>query len=57
MKKSSKNYRHLTVHHYQPITPNAADPSYFTGKAIDILTAIVSGMGIATAALFLLTLA
>ncbi|MBQ8834664.1 MAG: hypothetical protein IJ001_07055 [Oscillospiraceae bacterium] len=59
MKKTNQKYRHLTVHYYQPkpIYPNAADPSYFTEKALDILTAIVSGLGFATAMLFLITLA
>ena len=59
MKKTSKKYRNLTIHHCQPqpAYPNAADPDYFTRKALDILTAIVSGIGFACAVLFLLTLA
>ena len=40
----------------QPMYPGAADDNYFTAKALDILTAIVSGMGMITAILFLLTL-
>lgn len=39
-----------------PMYPGAADDNYFTAKALDILTAIVSGMGMITAILFLLTL-
>lgn len=58
MKKNNVRYPHLTVHHYQPqpVHPNAADPGYFSEKALDILTAIVSGMGFACAMLFLITL-
>ena len=46
MKKNNVRYPHLTVHHYQPqpVHPNAADPGYFSEKALDILTAIVSGV-------------
>ncbi len=55
-----KNHRNLnlTVHTYrsQPAYPNAADANYFTGKALDIATAIVSGMGFITAMAFLVTL-
>jgi hypothetical protein len=57
MKKNTVNRRQLTVHYYQPITPNAADPRYFTDKALDILTTIVSGMGFVAAMLFLVLLA
>lgn len=39
-----------------PQYPGAADDRYFAAKALDILTAIVSGMGMITAMLFLLTL-
>lgn len=39
-----------------PLYPGAADDRYFADKALDILTAIVSGMGLITAMLFLLTL-
>ena len=41
----------------QPAYPNAADDRYFAGKALDLLTAIVSGMGLVSAMLFLVTLA
>ena len=37
--------------------PNAADDRYFKSKALDLLTAIVSGMGLVSAMLFLVTLA
>lgn len=50
-------YSHLTVYRSrQPRYPGAADDQYFTGKALDILTAVVSGMGLITAMLFLATL-
>ncbi len=39
-----------------PKYPNAADDRYFTTKALDILTAVVSGMGLISAMLFLVTL-
>lgn len=45
------------VRYNQPAYPNAADNSYFAQKALDILTAIVSGMGVMFAMVFLLTLA
>ncbi len=40
----------------QPLYPNAADSSYFVEKAVNIVTAIVSGMGFVSGMLFLLTL-
>lgn len=55
--KHRKNRRNLTVYRSQrPAYPNAADSSYFTGKALNIVTAIVSGMGFITAMLFLVTI-
>lgn len=39
-----------------PLYPGAADDRYFAEKALNILTAIVSGMGFVSALLFLLTL-
>lgn len=56
MKKSNK-YPHLKVVQYQPPYPNAADPQYYSQKALDIVTAIISGMGLASAMIFLVTLA
>ncbi len=47
----------LSIHKSRaPQYPGAADDRYFAAKALDILTAIVSGMGMITAMLFLLTL-
>ncbi len=53
--KNRKNRRKLTI--YQPAYPNAADPSYFAGRALNAITALVSGMGFISAMLFLVTLA
>lgn len=49
--------RRLTVYKpCQPAYPNAADNRYFTNKALDIITAIVSGLGFIGAMLFLVTM-
>ncbi len=40
-----------------PMYPNAADANYFRGKALEILTALVTGTGAVTGMLFLLTMA
>lgn len=39
-----------------PRYPGAANDQYFADKALNILTAIVSGMGLVSAMLFLVTL-
>lgn len=58
MKHNKKKYRHLTlVKPQEPLYPNAADHNYYTQKALDIATAIVSGMGFVSAMVFLVTLA
>lgn len=44
-------------HHFsrnQPLYPNAADASYFTQKALEILAAVLSGTGAATLMLLLM---
>lgn len=57
MKKAKARRRNLTVYSSQyPAYPNAADRNYFNRKALDILTAIVSGAGMTTAMIFLATL-
>lgn len=57
MKKTKKN-SHLTVYRSnQPAYPNAADNRYFATKALNVMTAIVSGMGFVSAMLFLVTMA
>lgn len=56
--KNSRNYSHLRiVKSEQPLYPNAADHNYFARKAVDVITAIVSGMGFVSAMLFLVTMA
>lgn len=55
--KHMNSRRNLTVYKpRRPVYPNAADDRYFAGKALNILTAVVSGMGLVSAMLFLVTL-
>ena len=55
--KTKHTSRNLTVvKSRQPAYPNAADPSYFAGKVLNVVTALVSGMGFISAMLFLVTL-
>ena len=42
---------------HQPMYPNAADERYFAGKALEILTAILSGTAAITAMLMLAAMA
>lgn len=48
--------RNLSCSSRQPLYPNAADASYFTGKALEILAAIASGTGVITAMLLLVAI-
>ena len=53
-----KNHRHLTVvNPSQPAYPNAADRNYIAQRALNVVTALVSGIGFASAMLFLVTMA
>ena len=55
--KHTNHRTNLTVHHYQqPAYPNAASTGYFARKLLDIVTAVVSGMGFITAMLCLVIL-
>lgn len=55
--KHKKRTRNLSVYRpREPLYPNAADTGYFTRKLLDILTAVVSGIGFTTAMVFLVTL-
>lgn len=56
MKHNERSRNVIVYKPRRPIYPNAADDRYFAGKALDILTAIVSGMGLVSAMLFLVTL-
>ena len=40
-----------------PAYPNAADHNYFSGRALNVVTALVSGMGFISAMIFLVTMA
>ncbi len=55
-KHNPRKHSHLSVVPYQPPYPNAADPSYFTQKALDIVTGLVSCMGFVSAMVFLATM-
>ena len=56
--KTKKRNTNLAIYHAnQPAYPNAADNRYFAGRALNIMTAIVSGMGFVSAMAFLVTLA
>ncbi len=41
----------------QPVYPNAADRNYFTEKSMEILTAVVSGLGCIAGMVFLVIIA
>lgn len=56
--KRNRKYRHLAVvRSSRPAYPNAADSRYFAEKAMNVVTAVVSGMGFITAMAFLVTMA
>jgi len=55
--KKKNPYPHLKVINHQPMYPNAADSRYYSQKALDIVTAIISSMGFVSAMVFLVTLA
>ena len=56
--KQKKHYHHLkVVRPSYPLYPNAADHNYFRQKALDVMTAFVSGLGFASAMVFLVTMA
>jgi len=58
MKPTNSKYPHLrVVDPKQPAYPNAADHNYFARKALDVMTALVSGIGFTTAMVFLVTMA
>lgn len=41
----------------QPLYPNAADTNYFAAKALEILTALISGLGCVAGMVFLVIMA
>lgn len=55
--KTKKQNAHLTVvKQRQPMYPNAADRNYRTARALNVMTALVSGMGFISAMVFLVTM-
>lgn len=56
MKHTTANHN-ITRYRTQPIYPNAADTNYFTAKALEILTALVSGLGCVAGMVFLVIMA
>ena len=55
--KNKKTYTHLRIVETKaPRYPNAADHNYFARKALDVMTAIVSGCGLFSAMIFLVTM-
>ena len=56
MKHTKKHSSPSVRNQWQPAYPNAAEPGYFTGKALEILAACVSSLGVVSAMMFLLIL-
>ena len=56
MKHTAINHK-VSRYSSQPIYPNAADTNYFTAKALEILTALVSGLGCVAGMVFLIIMA
>lgn len=55
--KNKKTYAHLRiVEPKSPRYPNTADHNYFSRKALDVMTAMVSGLGLFSAMIFLVTM-
>ena len=53
MKKSKRRQTNLYI--YRRPYPNAAEPSYYLNKAVDVMLAVATGMGTITALFFLVT--
>ena len=57
MKRRNANLNIYRSHENHGVRyPNAADDRYFAGKALDILTALVSGAGFMCAMVFLMVI-
>ena len=52
-----KHRNPYTATYPQPMSPGAADERYFAQRALEILTAILSGTGALTIMLFFVTMA
>lgn len=56
MKAMTRHHTYSTRRSRRYAYPNEADPSYFTGKLLDAVTAVVTGMGTVTLLLYLATI-
>ena len=57
MKRKKHNRNIYLVEAKAPRYPNAADRNYYVRKAVDVVTAIISGIGLVSVMLFLVVLA
>ena len=57
MKQKKHNQNIYLMERKAPRYPNAADREYYVRKVIDIVTAVVSGLGLVSVMLFLVILA
>lgn len=55
--KHNANHSAALRYKAQPAYPNAADTNYFTAKALEILTAVASGLGCVAGMIFLVMMA
>lgn len=58
MKTAAKKHRthNPNIRIYRRPYPNAAEPSYYVNKVIDIMLAVATGMGSVTALVFMATM-
>ena len=56
MKQKKHNRNIYLVETKAPRYPNAADRSYYIRKAVDVATAIISGLGLVSVMLFMVIL-
>ena len=56
VKKNQNRRSNTNLYIYRRPYPNAAEPSYYLDKAIDIMLAVATGMGTVTALFFLVTI-
>ena len=56
MKTKKQNSHLAVVKQRQPMYPNAADRNYIAARALNVVTAVVSGMGFVSAMVFLVTM-
>lgn len=55
MKATTRRHYYNNCRHCRPY-PNAADQNYFKEKLLDGITSVVTGMGIVTILIFLITM-